>query len=87
MRTSLAIVPGTGAVLLLAVGLAAAGEPSGVEALRARVEAIQSGTEIAVRGAASARTLEELNLPVERRIDQLRVNLERGRAAIAGAGR
>ncbi len=49
------------------------------EALAAAVRRFQARHGLAEDGAVGARTLEELNVPVEQRIEQIRVNLERGR--------
>lgn len=48
-------------------------------ALEEAVRAFQHRHGLNEDGRVGARTLEELNVPVERRIDQLRVNLERAR--------
>ena len=48
-------------------------------ALEAAVRRFQERHGLAVDGAVGARTQQALNVPVEARIDQIRVNLERGR--------
>ncbi|HEY6928775.1 MAG TPA: L,D-transpeptidase family protein, partial [Thermoanaerobaculia bacterium] len=70
--------------------LAATGDLSGApldspefdELLAKAVAAFQERHRLAADGALGATTLAELNVPVESRIDQIRVNLERGRWAL-----
>jgi murein L,D-transpeptidase YcbB/YkuD len=67
--------------------LSASGELSGQpldsptydEPLAAAVRAFQERHKLSADGALGAGTLKELNVPVAARIDQIRVNLERGR--------
>jgi murein L,D-transpeptidase YcbB/YkuD len=74
-------------VPLLRQRLAATGELSGQpldaeafdEALASAVRAFQQRHLLTADGAVGAGTLRELNVPVEERVNQLRVNLERGR--------
>ncbi len=49
------------------------------DALKAAVEAFQGHHGLYVDGVVGKNTLAALNVPVEHRVDQLRVNLERGR--------
>lgn len=86
-----ALRPGTGSprVLLLRARLAASGDLPAVSLpvdetyfdpeLEAAVRRFQARHELDVDGIVGRRTLAALNVPVEGRIDQLRVNLERVR--------
>jgi murein L,D-transpeptidase YcbB/YkuD len=56
------------------------------EALAAAVRAFQARHGLTDDGVVGARTVEELNVPVEKRIEQLRVNLERGRWLLRDIG-
>jgi murein L,D-transpeptidase YcbB/YkuD len=51
-------------------------------ALQAAVRRFQERTGLAADGAIGSRTLEELNVPVADRVQQLRVNLDRGRVLL-----
>jgi murein L,D-transpeptidase YcbB/YkuD len=53
--------------------------PNFDEPLAAAVRAFQERHKISADGALGAGTLKELNVPVAARVDQIRVNLERGR--------
>jgi L,D-transpeptidase YcbB len=74
-------------VVALRRRLAVSGELSGQEldndaydeSLAAAVRTFQERHRIAADGVVSAGTLKEINIPVSGRIDQIRVNLERGR--------
>jgi murein L,D-transpeptidase YcbB/YkuD len=60
-------------------GAAAGASAQYDDSLAAAVRRFQARHGLAEDGVVGARTLEELNVPVEKRIDQFRVNLERGR--------
>jgi len=56
------------------------------DSLAAAVRRFQARNGLTDDGVVGARTLEELNAPVEERIEQLRVNLERGRWLLRDIG-
>jgi len=81
-------------ILALRQRLAATGELSGEsldseefdEPLVKAVAAFQTTNRLNADGAVGAGTLKELNIPVEARIRQIRINLERGRWALHELG-
>ena len=66
---------------------APAGSEAYDESLAAAVRRFQARHGLNEDGVVGARTLEELNVSVAKRIDQLRVNLERGRWLLRDIGR